>query len=191
MSKKIFLLRHGKTKENINGIYQGSSNTKLLNPDTMLNIQDKIQSLQLESILCSPLLRAKESANALNLNFEICDLLQECNMGQWELLKWSEIAKQYPDDIKTMANDYNNFIFPEGESIKNFIMRIQKIAEIFNHSKCNNILAITHGGIIRHLICHYLGLDYKNYLMFHPNNASLTCLEINNGRGILKYMGVE
>jgi len=72
-NKEIYLVRHGETMWNINGLAQGSRN------DVPLNITGKEQSLltgdylnnheqkynNFDLVLCSPMIRARETANII------------------------------------------------------------------------------------------------------------------------------
>lgn len=189
MPKHLYLLRHGKTAANSSGVFQGSTDLPLENPHDFTRISPKIKNINADYILTSPLLRARESANALGLCAEVYDDIQECDMGDWELLSWTEIAQKYPTEVTTMSEDYASFSFPHGESIAQFSRRIQNVAQHLDNHPAKKILLVTHGGVIRHLVCHYLGLPYHNYLLFAPENASLTTLEIYEGRGVLTGLG--
>ena len=47
------------------------------------------------------------------------------------------------------------------------------------------MLAIAHGGVIRTLLCHFLGLEPRFYVAFRPSYAALAVLELHDGRGVL------
>jgi broad specificity phosphatase PhoE len=47
------------------------------------------------------------------------------------------------------------------------------------------VLACTHGGVIRSLICHFLGIPPQNHLLFAVEPASLTTIELFDGGGML------
>ncbi len=47
------------------------------------------------------------------------------------------------------------------------------------------VVAITHGGAIRLFICRFLGLDYRQYLLFDVRPASISEIRIEDGRGVL------
>jgi alpha-ribazole phosphatase/probable phosphoglycerate mutase len=53
------------------------------------------------------------------------------------------------------------------------------------------VVAFTHGGVIRFLICRFLGLEDRHYLLFDVRPGSLCELLIEDGRGILIRLNVQ
>ena len=47
------------------------------------------------------------------------------------------------------------------------------------------MLAVTHGGVIRTMICHLLGLEPRNYLAFDVPYSAMAVIDLFDGRGVL------
>ena len=47
------------------------------------------------------------------------------------------------------------------------------------------MLLVTHGGVIRAMICRLLGLPPRDYLLFDTRCASLSVVDIFDGKGVL------
>jgi len=47
------------------------------------------------------------------------------------------------------------------------------------------VLAVAHGGVIRTMICHLLGLEPHRYVAFDVPYAALAVIDVFDGRGVL------
>ncbi|NTW77456.1 MAG: histidine phosphatase family protein, partial [Syntrophaceae bacterium] len=93
-----------------------------------------------------------------------------------------------PAGVERWSNFDNDFVFPGGEAIQSFIGRVRTAAQRIAQDPAQTVAVITHGGIIRFLICHYLGLDMRNYLLFDVQPASLSVITLYDGQGILNSL---
>lgn len=125
---KIYIVRHGKTDWNVQGIMQGSVDISL-NEEGIKQVKEMSKTIDLSSIdicMCSPLKRAKETAKLIvgNKKKIICDeLLRERNFGNYEGKKvdFDLIFRQW--DYK--LNDKEGNI----ESIKDCLERAKKFLD--------------------------------------------------------------
>ena len=80
-----------------------------------------------------------------------------------------------------------DFLSPEGID-QHFLDRVGRSKCLIEMPKKKDPV-VMHGGMIRGLICHFLGLEPCNYLSFEVSPASLTTLALNGAaqesRGIL------
>lgn len=63
----LYIVRHGQTDYNLNHIIQGKSNTKLNENgiNQAKKLKEEIDKLNIDLVICSPLIRTKETANIL------------------------------------------------------------------------------------------------------------------------------
>jgi broad specificity phosphatase PhoE len=47
------------------------------------------------------------------------------------------------------------------------------------------VLAVTHGGVIRSMICHALGLSRENYILFNAHCSRCCVIDVFGDRGTL------
>jgi broad specificity phosphatase PhoE len=52
------------------------------------------------------------------------------------------------------------------------------------------ILIITHGGIIRHLLCLLLGLEAEKYLLFEVKSGCISSLRLFDEGGLLTGLNI-
>jgi len=191
MARKLLLLRHGEVDEKYRGRYVGRTNLPLgeRGHRQVGAIKTYLQSRRFDHCLCSPLLRCRQTAGTVlessDISMEIDDDLREIDFGRWEGMSFDDISKAFPHQVKHWMDFDPDFAFPEGECIGDFMVRMRCVAKRLNEDSADTILMCTHGGVIRSLICHYLGLKPWQYILFKVKPASVTTIELFDGGGIL------
>lgn len=157
----IYLLRHGETDWNKQGRIQGHTDIHL-NQQGRIQIARAAESLagvcpDMDVILCSPLSRARESAEivAEQLHYPkdrimVEPLLIERSFGEAEGLTVAEREQKYPNyhysDIRC--------VFPKMESYEELMGRagsvLRKITDTYKDKE--NIFAVSHGALLAAVI---------------------------------------
>lgn len=139
-------------------------------------------------LLCSPLLRARETAliatEVLQRRIEIDPDLREIEFGDWEGLTFDEMARRDPHGIAGWTRFGRDFAFPGGERLGDFLDRIETLARRVA-GLGRPVTLITHGGVIRTLLCLLLGLNPRHYLLFEVDCASVSEVDLFGERGVL------
>jgi broad specificity phosphatase PhoE len=142
-----------------------------------------------ERCFSSPLRRAMETAEAaaapLGLTVETDLDLREIDFGLWEGRTFEEIQQSDPQAVSDWATNPTEFAFPGGEAVRDFVARVSRAADRMAADPAEVVLAVTHGGVVRAAICHLLGLPVHNYVLFDVGPASLTAIELFDGKGVL------
>lgn len=190
MANQLILIRHGDLGDRCRGRYIGRT-------DPPLSSEGRRQAEALAGpaarlngahFLASPLRRTRETAEiALGTHgrFEIVENLREIDFGRWEGMSFAEIAAADPAAVDRWAALDDAFAFPEGEGIKAFQERIRAAAERIAADPAGTIVVFAHGGVIRFLICHFLGLPDRHHLLFDIRPASISEIRIDGGCGVL------
>ncbi|MFA6446449.1 MAG: histidine phosphatase family protein, partial [Candidatus Paceibacterota bacterium] len=152
---EIYLIRHGQTTGDIENRYGGDYDDELTDEGKIQahKLADKIANSGIQVILCSPLIRAQQTAKILNtkLHCEIKTIenLRERNQNGILTGMIREEAKLKYPELAEQVKDYRNQI--EGaESYPDFVERIKKaFMEISNSGGYSTIGIVTHGGPIR------------------------------------------
>ena len=190
VAKRLVLVRHGDLGEGYRGRYVGRTDLRLATEGRRqaAAMAGELGRIEGAHIFCSPLLRARETAEiALGEErvFTIDDDLREIDFGRWELMNFAQIAAADPAAVDRWAALEDDFTFPDGESIGAFRGRVGAVAGRIAADPAETIIAFTHGGVIRLLICHFLGLEYRRYLLFDVRPGSLSEISIEGGKGVL------
>ena len=187
MPKKLYLLRHGRVDSR--GRYFGSTDLPLLpeGRDDLAAAGVILQRQNIEAILCSPLLRCRQSLELLDLGMaaSIHAVLREIDFGAWEGLTFAEIVQRDAALVEQWAAWSEDFTFPGGESIGAFLARINEIRQMIADEPAEKLLVISHGGVIRQLICSFLGLGPDRHLAFEIQPGLCSIIDIHPQGGVL------
>lgn len=191
--KTLFLLRHGKT--GFPGCYIGSRNVPLA-PEGVFQIealQKTLETQTFDKIFASPMLRCQQTCEILFPSNTVTynDNLREIDFGRWEGLDFQQISKQDPEIVNKWATDSLEFTFPEGESVSSFVERVQRMGTELSQVQGEKILVVCHGGVIRGLLCHFLGIDPLNYLLFQVKKGTYSTLDLFGAQGVLTGLNLH
>ncbi len=187
MSRRLVMIRHGRT--GFSGRYVGSSDVEL-SPEgirQMKNLRFVMNKQRPDTILSSPMLRCRQSSEILfsETNVSYKNKLREVDFGSWERLTFQEIVEKDPDLVDSWSRHPLHFCFPNGESVKHFIDRIRRVGESIQKSSETDIIVVSHGGVIRNLLCYFLKLDYSNALLFQVQKGRFSTLELFDTGAVL------
>lgn len=187
MTKTLYLLRHGDTAAN--GRFIGSTDLPVSASGypQLESTRMQLQTADINKIYCSPMLRCRQTAEFLQLSIEAIEnsRLREIDFGSWEEKTFQEISRGWPDTVRDWSTWSEEFSFPEGEKIGSFLERIREVKSCIDESEEEKILIVTHGGVIRHLICLYLGLSPDKYLLFDVKAGCFATLALFSEGGVL------
>jgi broad specificity phosphatase PhoE len=187
--KNIYLIRHGSVGKD--GHFLGWSDPSLTE-DGMEQVRLLMESLPFalpQRAVCSPLTRCMETASLLGLSPVVDPRAKEINFGAWDGYSPQEISDAHPKALKGMVGFPKRFRFPDGESLGEFLKRVHGVAQSIEKSTEDMVL-ISHGGVIRQLLCYWLGMKPAQYFGFDVPTASLCHLQIHGPKmGLLKLLG--
>jgi broad specificity phosphatase PhoE len=188
---KIYLIRHGQTTGDIENRYGGDYDDELTGEGEIQahKLADKIANSGIQVILCSPLIRAQQTAKIINTKLHceiktIKDLKERNQNGILTGMIREEAKLKYPE-LSEQVKDYRNQI-QGAESYDDFVARIKKaFMEISNATNYSTIGIVTHGGPIRAIFREILKdreIDIADcaYAVLNFNGQTLT-LEARDG----------
>lgn len=188
---KIYLARHGQDQDNVQGILNGHRDKPLtelgIRQADILARKIKEAELSFKAIYCSPLRRARETAEiiAITLNTDKPEVLSELierDFGMMTGLFIKDIESLCsPDIIKTETVTY----FLESEGAETFPELIKRggvvIKKISNFKEDDNILLVCHSDIGKMIYAAYYELDWKSVLtQFQFDNCELLLLSADS-----------
>jgi len=138
----------------------------------------------------SPMRRCRETAAAILGDRGVCidPDLREIDFGRWEGRTFAEAAAADPGIVERWASFEPGFAFPGGESVGHFLERIDRAADRLARQEARTVLAVTHGGVIRAMICHLLGLDARKYVAFDVPYGAMVVIDLFDGQGVLAVL---
>lgn len=178
---KIYVIRHGQTDWNVAGKCQGMTDIELNNTgiEQAEKAREQLNNYKIDLIICSPLKRARKTAEILNdvINCKIIgdERIIERNCGEVEGTtkdKWNSIIGEDIDVI----NNYNlNWNKQSIEPIQTVCERVWNLLdEIQGKYKDKNVLLVTHGGTCRAINAYFNGIGEDG----HVQSAKIKNCEI-------------
>jgi alpha-ribazole phosphatase len=192
MAKRLLLVRHARIATTEAGRFIGSTDLPL---DDLGHLQSRAlagRAAQLapQRCYCSPMQRCTQTAQALAgpLAIAIDNDLREVDFGRWENCSFAQVRASDPALVDRWATLAPDFAFPGGERLAAFLQRVRSTADRLVAEPCETVLAVTHGGVIRAMLCYLLGLDPRQYVVFHVAYASLAVIDLYDGQGVLSAL---
>jgi alpha-ribazole phosphatase len=181
---RLLLVRHGDTATDNPEILWGQTDIALNKAGVLQaeRLGERLSGESIDEIYSSDLSRALRSAEIIasrhNLYIATSKKLREIHFGDIEGMTFGEASRQYPELGKSWYSDDLQFRFPNGESISELQERISGfLSEVVLHNRNGTILIVSHGGLLRMLICHVLGLNFKHWKQLCLDKASLSIID--------------
>jgi len=183
--KTIYIIRHGQTEYNKQGIIQGSGIDSDLNDTGRKQAEQFFQAyhhLSFDNIYTSELKRTHQSVEHFvkaGKQIEIVPEFNEINWGKFEGLKGTpESFKEY----KAMTDDWRAGLLDrsvEGGETPNEMQRRQKagLEKLLKRTEENQILICMHGRAMRSFLCLLTGTPLQEMDDFKHNNLCMYKLE--------------
>jgi broad specificity phosphatase PhoE len=150
----MLLARHGETPDNAHGLILGRRDPPLApaGRKQAAGLATRVASGGVAAIWCSPLLRARQTADvvaeALRLEPTVLEDLIESDRGSWEGRPVREIADASPDLFAAFEAAEAGFAFPGGESLAQQVERTRKALTVVAGGP-GPALVVAHAGTIR------------------------------------------
>lgn len=193
MARKIVLIRHGSVEERYAGKLVGSTDAALSAAGISQcgTISSLISTFNNARFISSPMKRCLQTAEAAGVSsdrIEIVDDLREADFGEWEGVAFSDLSARDPEAAARWARFEPDFSFPGGELISAFMDRVNAAADAMVSDDSETVVAFTHGGVIRFMLCHLLDIDFRKYVVFDVKYADAFVLKAYGKKAVLSSM---
>ena len=185
----IFLVRHGETAFNRDGQGLGHEDVALTNTGVAqaAAVAERLSTHSIGRVLSSPLRRARTVATAIadrhGLDIEVVSALIELDVGETEGLAFPEMRQRFPEFLAAWAGpDGWRTRMPGGESIEDLAERLSPLAQLLLQDAEGDTVVVSHNFVLRTLLCSLLGVETAAWRSFQVDLASLTSLNVRNGR---------
>ena len=186
MNKKvIYFIRHGEDDKSFRGGWSKHGLTEKGIKQSEKLAEYIKQNYQIEKIISSDLNRARETTEIINSKLKIpveyTEKLREMNNGYLAGMKNEEAEQKYPGVYYNTLE--MNQRYPGGESPEEFYNRVIKDFKyiIKSNEKYNNILIVTHAGVINIIYTYINKQEWSNKIKsIKIDTASIYALEIQN-----------
>ena len=170
---KIYVVRHGQTDYNINGLFQGRKDIPLnsVGIKQAEETAQKFKNISVDIILVSPLTRAKETAKYISNVTGVKPIIEqdliERNFGDME----GKPNREYCN-IKMLLDYEKNYNICNVEPIQSLFKRVSDcLDKIIDKYMGKNVVLVTHGGVAQAIDCYFNGF---------PENKDLQSIALKN-----------
>ena len=183
--KKLILVRHGETEWNARKTLQGQSDIDLSERGIAQAkaLKRMVEQFEPDTAIVSDLKRATHTAQILGWAKAAPDAAwREADLGQWTGRDAKELVAQNPVHYQAWRDGKD--APPGGESFADFKARIAKALSALQSSQ-GNVLVITHGGVVRAVLSHLIGLHPDRIVAVNP--ASATVIDMSSTPRLAAY----
>lgn len=186
---KIYLVRHGQTDWNAAGKIQGQTDIGLnsigIAQAAELGARLKSEELNISAIYSSPLIRARQTAEALSSALDkeviLVDDLREMAFGDWEGCRFDDLREADPVYFDNWRLHRGTERIPGGGECYNDLMSrvVPAICSVIKTGSQENkdLLFVTHGAVLMSLMCVLNHVSYNERSKYLFNNLACTCVE--------------
>jgi len=189
----VILMRHGETPWNRQGRVMGRQPVELdaAGREQVESSVPLARMLKPDLIFSSPLARARQSAEIIAAGIggvEVIEepLIEEVRYGRWEGMTYHQLIK---DDsfIEYRKAPIEN-VTPGGETIGQVQARgVEAVMNALHAHNGQRLLFVSHGDIIRTVVCHFMKLELRYYHRLRVDNASFFGIEIIGDFAEIKF----
>ena len=158
----LYLVRHGQTAANVNGVIQGQTDVPLDETGIMqaTRVGARLKNVHFDTIYSSDLSRTMFTAREIANGRKIIPTpeLREWHLGHWQSKSLEQIKIDYPEEYRKFSSDAADCTIMDGESSAEIQQRAANFLQ-FTAKKHpgETVLAVSHGGLIVKMLKHVLG----------------------------------
>ena len=193
----VLLIRHGITAWHAEGRVLGQRDVPL-SPEGVAQAEEvaaNLAGVKLGEVLSSPLQRAVQTAEIIGreASIEVArdPRLNDFKLGKWTGMSYAEVAADA--EYQRFLRDPASTGIPGGESLLEIQRRaIAAVEQALSDAPSGDAVAIvTHAGVIRVLLSHYMGSPPANYHRIRVNPGSISILSFADDRELPRVLAVN
>ena len=185
----IYLIRHTRTASD-SGVCYGQSDIALADSfsDEMANLHDKLPEFDEDcKVFSSPLTRCLQLAETFSDTVTTDARLQELNFGDWEGKCFDDIDT---DVLQHWTDNYVTAAPPNGENFEDLYQRAGSFWQDLLATEAEQVLVITHAGVIRALLARALNLPLVNSFQLRIDSGSAHKLRQTDDYLYIEYINL-
>jgi len=171
----LFLVRHGRTAINVGNKLQGRIDHPLDDVGIQQSIEIAAVIRNIDRVISSPLIRAKQTAEAFGKPIEIEERFIELDYGDFDGM----LQKDVSEDIWRQWRGNNDYRPPNGESLHELDGRVRgALSDLVEDARLKNVVVVSHVSPIKAAIAWAIGSDVGVSWKMLLDRASISRIEI-------------
>ncbi|XLQ11399.1 MAG: histidine phosphatase family protein [cyanobacterium endosymbiont of Epithemia adnata isolate EadnSB Bon19] len=201
MATRVIIVRHGQSNYNAQKLIQGRNNESVLTEKGRQDAQklgDSLSLLPIDAIYCSPLQRAKATAEIIHSrlpsrpSLSAINQLMEIDLPLWEKQNKLEVAKIFETEYqfwKERPHEFKMLISTSEGKKEHFpVLALYQQAKkfwqkIIPQHQGETLLIVAHNGINRCLIMSAIGIFPEYYHSIQQSNCCINILNFSGNWG--------
>ena len=192
---RLWLVRHGETEANVAGLYSGHAPTPLTERGIAQaqTLGTLLRNVPVDNVLCSELERARHTTQLILGDREIpvrkMPELNEMFFGDWEMRHHRDLAREDAENYAVWCNDWQNATPTNGEGFQAFSQRVERfIAQLADYKACQNLLVVSHQGVLSVLIARLLSMPAAAMWHFRVEQGCWSAIDFCDDFAVLKVL---
>ena len=192
---RLWLVRHGETEANVAGLYSGHAPTPLTERGIAQaqTLGTLLRNVPVDNVLCSELERARHTTELILGDREIpvrnMPELNEMFFGDWEMRHHRDLAREDAENYAVWCNDWQNATPTNGEGFQAFSLRVERfIAQLDDYKMCQNLLVVSHQGVLSVLIARLLSMPAAAMWHFRVEQGCWSAIDFCDDFAVLKVL---
>ena len=192
---RLWLVRHGETEANVAGLYSGHAPTPLTERGIAQaqTLGTLLRNVPVDNVLCSELERARHTTQLILGDREVpvrnMPELNEMFFGDWEMRHHRDLAREDAENYTVWCNDWQNATPTNGEGFQAFSQRVERfIAQLADYKTCQNLLVVSHQGVLSVLIARLLSMPAAAMWHFRVEQGCWSAIDFCDNFAVLKVL---
>jgi probable phosphoglycerate mutase len=197
MTTRVILVRHGQSNYNAQRRIQGRLDHSILTEKGCREAETvgkTLSGIQFDAVYCSPLQRAKQTAELIVSQFNISPPLQpteqllEIDLPSWAGMERQAVVEQFAEDYRCWQERPHEFFMTVSDEngdrqhfpvLALFEQAQQFWRDILARHPNQTVLIVAHNGINRCLIATALGIEPQYYQSIQQSNCAISVLNFS------------
>jgi broad specificity phosphatase PhoE len=196
VSGVALLMRHGETPWNRQGRVMGRNPVELDSHGRaqVAGLLDFIRALKPSLIVTSSLVRARQSAEIIANGLGGVPIredrrIAEVQYGRWEGMTYEDLIVD--EDYLRYREEPILSSTPGGESIGEVQARgVEAVMRTLEENPGQRVLFVSHGDIIRTILCHFLAMELRHFRRIRVDNAALSAVQVAGDFAEVKFLNL-
>jgi broad specificity phosphatase PhoE len=190
------LMRHGETSWNRQGRVMGCHPVELDSHgrEQVARLVDFVRAVKPTIIVTSPLVRARQSAEIIadglgGVPIREDPRIAEVQYGRWEGMTYEDLIVD--EDYLRYREEPILSSTPGGESIVEVQARgVEAVMRTLEENPGQRVLFVSHGDIIRTILCHFLATELRHFRRIRVDNAALSAVQVAGDFAEVKFLNL-
>ena len=183
---EVTFVRHGESTHNVSGQWQGQKDVPLSEKGRRQAeaLARRLRGERYDLIISSDLIRAHDTASALERRFEDDPSWREIDVGEWEGLSRDDVAERFPEQVEGLLRGGEDVKIGGAESWSDLHLRVDAALERLRArlGSGKRAMVVAHGGVIIGLVSGMVGIrSLRPRPLGRVMNTGMTTLRHEDG----------